>query len=366
MADNEWKSTPDNIWEDTEDNLWGDESLGATVRAELFIFATLSTGPTYATIEVELDPQFVVVGTQIVKGTVETELEPKLAALGGYLIPALPETELEAQAVVSARFVLIGLAETQAEPSGPGLGGWVFDQAIEIEADIPDWKAAWGYEAQSAAEVELEPAMQALASYRADRPLEAETEVIADTVADFVALGIIETEGEFGAESLAQVVVLGLMEIESEFPFVVATQHDDEVPVTLTVVLTGVSMEPSIFTGFTFNSFCVMPNGKTYGATDEGIFLLAGDTDNGKAIRSGLRLLLDDLSTARDRKKLRSVYLGPGGAGAEVTLVTENRTKSHIAHATGATPQSRDTSGRLVELQVRDFQELRGINTFVL
>lgn len=62
------------------------------------------------------------------------------------------------------------------------------------------------------------------------------------------------------------------------------------------------------YTQYPFNSFMRVA-GRYYGATDTGVYLLEGDTDDGEAIRASLRTGLSNLGT-RALKRLPSAYIG--------------------------------------------------------
>jgi hypothetical protein len=77
------------------------------------------------------------------------------------------------------------------------------------------------------------------------------------------------------------------------------------------------------YINYPFNSFCRIGN-KYFGASDDGIFELAGDSDDGEPITSRVRTGLTNLGTGR-HKRMPSLYLGYSSTG---TLVLKAITTS--------------------------------------
>ncbi|THF55905.1 hypothetical protein [Pseudothauera rhizosphaerae] len=67
------------------------------------------------------------------------------------------------------------------------------------------------------------------------------------------------------------------------------------------------------YTGFDFNSFAVI-DGVAYGADDEGIWRLDGDTDDGDPIAWSIRLGKQDFGTTA-MKSVTNAYLGTTSTG---------------------------------------------------
>jgi hypothetical protein len=74
----------------------------------------------------------------------------------------------------------------------------------------------------------------------------------------------------------------------------------------------GPSFEPSVYSGFAFNSFAV-DDGLTYAAREEGIYVLDGTTDAGAAIHSGVALSPSMFGT-NNRKRFRAGFFDVEGA----------------------------------------------------
>ncbi|MDI6854391.1 MAG: hypothetical protein QME75_12400 [Deltaproteobacteria bacterium] len=81
-----------------------------------------------------------------------------------------------------------------------------------------------------------------------------------------------------------------------------------------TWAFTGVGFEPSIYSGFDFNSYCEY-RGRCYGAREDGIHLLEGEDDDGREINTGVRIGPVNFGT-NVQKRLRAVH--PGGCGGRV------------------------------------------------
>ena len=89
-----------------------------------------------------------------------------------------------------------------------------------------------------------------------------------------------------------------------------------------TYVLTGIRGEPSLYSRFNFNSYA-KHRGQYFGAGEDGIFLLEGADDAGKAIHPGIRLGPFNLGTDRE-KRIRLLRLGGKTDGAEVRVNDNN------------------------------------------
>lgn len=116
------------------------------------------------------------------------------------------------------------------------------------------------------------------------------------------------------------------------------------------------------YDNYNFNSFATM-NGKFYGATSDGIFELAGNTDNGTAIPASIKFGTTELSTdtipAENMKRLPAVYLGVSTTGDMVLKVTANGLTNNYT-LTPATASSLHTGrlllGKGVESRYWDFE----------
>lgn len=106
----------------------------------------------------------------------------------------------------------------------------------------------------------------------------------------------------------------------------------------------------SEYSNFNFNSLTKF-NGRFYGATDEGIFELAGDTDDGVEIDASVLFGTTDLSTdevlSENMKRLPAVYLGLSTAGDMILTVTTPAGGANAYTLTPATATSLHT-GRML------------------
>jgi hypothetical protein len=122
--------------------------------------------------------------------------------------------------------------------------------------------------------------------------------------------------------------------------------------------LSGQSFEPSVFSGFNFNSFAVK-GGQAYGANEDGIYLLGADTDAGDPIQSGIRL--GPLNAGFDgEKRLRSCQFGAGGNGTSVRVRTDDGREGVFKpeRDSNRVVVSRDLQGREFQLDVMGFEEI--------
>ena len=92
----------------------------------------------------------------------------------------------------------------------------------------------------------------------------------------------------------------------------------------------GQTFEPSVYSGFAFNSYAV-EDGVTYAAREEGIYILDGATDDGAAIHSGV-ILSPAMFGTSNRKRFRNGFFDvegaapvvrgeAGGAGVSIPIV---------------------------------------------
>ena len=90
----------------------------------------------------------------------------------------------------------------------------------------------------------------------------------------------------------------------------------------LTLCINLANMAVTQYCNYSFNSFCEI-NGKNYGATDDGIFELVGDTDNGEDIDAWFELPMSDFGIS-NVKRLRRIYLGYEATGDLTVKVKDN------------------------------------------
>jgi len=78
----------------------------------------------------------------------------------------------------------------------------------------------------------------------------------------------------------------------------------------------GQTFEPSVYSGFEFNSYA-FEDGVTYAAREEGIYVLEGATDAGAAIHSGV-VLSPSMFGTNNRKRFRAGFFDVEGAAPVV------------------------------------------------
>lgn len=92
----------------------------------------------------------------------------------------------------------------------------------------------------------------------------------------------------------------------------------------------GPTFEPSVYSGFSFNSFAVS-GGVTYAAREEGIYVLGATTDAGSVIHDGV-ILSTFMFGTMNRKRFRDLFFDisgttpvirgeAGGAGVNLPIV---------------------------------------------
>ena len=124
-----------------------------------------------------------------------------------------------------------------------------------------------------------------------------------------------------------------------------------------TYALNGNAYEPSIFSGWNFNSYAMF-RGKAYGAGAAGLYFLEGADDDGEVIHTGARIGPINFGTTRD-KRLRVLKLGPCGDDVQVKVSTERGQEGWFdVEDEGRVPVSRDIQGKNFTLDISDFTEL--------
>jgi hypothetical protein len=122
--------------------------------------------------------------------------------------------------------------------------------------------------------------------------------------------------------------------------------------------LSGQAFEPSVFSGFNFNSFAVK-GGQAYAAGAAGIYLLGADHDAGETIQSGIRI--GPINAGFDgEKRLRSIQFGSGGNGTSVRVRTDDGGEGVFKpdRDSNRVVVSRDLQGREMQIDVMGFSEI--------
>jgi hypothetical protein len=122
--------------------------------------------------------------------------------------------------------------------------------------------------------------------------------------------------------------------------------------------LSGQAFEPSVFSGFNFNSFAIH-QGQAYAAGEDGIYLLGADHDAGETIHTGARIGPVNFGADRD-KRIRGIQYGQGGGDTRVRVQSEDGTVGVFKpeRDENRVVVSRDIQGREFTIDIMDFEEL--------
>lgn len=124
-----------------------------------------------------------------------------------------------------------------------------------------------------------------------------------------------------------------------------------------TWVITGLTFEPSAYSGFDFNSYSEYQN-KCYGLKDDGIYLLEGDTDDGVDIHTGINIGANNFGK-EGRNKLRSLQFG-NMDGDDINVKVSNDTGAVYAGMSRGRKAMIDRSvfGDDLDVSIMDFDKL--------
>ena len=121
--------------------------------------------------------------------------------------------------------------------------------------------------------------------------------------------------------------------------------------------LSGQAFEPSVWSGFNFNSFAVK-GGQAYAAGNAGIYLLGADHDAGETIQSGVRIEKVNLGNDKE-KRIRSIQFGSAGRETRVRVKSEEGEGVFVVDRDdNRVIVSRDIIGREFTIDLMDFEEL--------
>lgn len=111
---------------------------------------------------------------------------------------------------------------------------------------------------------------------------------------------------------------------------------------TLSINLSNLSIVQ--WCDYDFNSFCKIGE-NYYGASEDGIFLLDGDDDNGTNIDAFFELILSDFGIS-NMKKIRSIFVG-GEANGGLTLTLKDDENNPRPYVLNLTSGNRQSSGKV-------------------
>jgi len=125
-------------------------------------------------------------------------------------------------------------------------------------------------------------------------------------------------------------------------------------------VLNTSAFHPSIYSEFNFNSYCTF-RGRTFAASDAGIVEIAGDTDSGTAIGTGVVFHETDFGMP-ESKRFRKAYLGVSGNSPVVVMESENGVRIvYSVNDNGVVAASRAIKGRTWNLSISNFDILDSV-----
>gem|GEM_PF-1203328 len=130
-----------------------------------------------------------------------------------------------------------------------------------------------------------------------------------------------------------------------------------------TWAFTGAGLEPSIYSGFDFNSYCEY-RGEYYGAKEDGIYRLEGEDDDGRPIHTGVRLGPTNFYT-NVQKRLRAVHAGDCGEQTQARIVAGNGAESYASWERGRLAGER-LLGREFVVDLVDFDKLGELEFTIL
>ena len=122
-----------------------------------------------------------------------------------------------------------------------------------------------------------------------------------------------------------------------------------------TYALTGARGEPSIYSNFPFNSYA-RHRGQDYGAGEGGVYLLEGNTDDGKEIIPGIRIGPVNFGSDRE-KRIRLLRCGGKTDGAQVKI-SSNGDANYSDVINGRAAVSRSVQGRELLIEISGFTTL--------
>jgi hypothetical protein len=131
-----------------------------------------------------------------------------------------------------------------------------------------------------------------------------------------------------------------------------------------TWVLTGNNFNPSIYSGFNFNSYARY-RGKNYAVGPDGLYLLEGADDDGVPIHPGVRIVTN-FGSEKD-KRLRGINLGRCGDDAQVRVEDESGNEGYFTlDNSHRAVVSRNLQGKQFTLDIFNIEALSQLEITVL
>lgn len=132
-----------------------------------------------------------------------------------------------------------------------------------------------------------------------------------------------------------------------------------------TWVITGLTFEPSIYSGFDFNSYSAH-QGKCYGLKDDGLYVLEGDTDDGKDIHTGVRFGASNFGK-EGRNKLRSIRFGVDDGDDINARVSTARSADYADLSRNRKIMiNRTVFGDDIDVEIADFEKLGSMELAII
>ncbi len=126
-------------------------------------------------------------------------------------------------------------------------------------------------------------------------------------------------------------------------------------------VLNSSKFFPSIYSGFDFNSYAIFEN-RAYGCKSDGIYELAGETDSGDTVHTGL-VIPETAFGVTNKKRFRRALLGIVGDTPVIKVENENDYGFYPLNVNEVTI-NRSLSGKKWNFSVLDFEKLHFIELF--
>ena len=184
-----------------------------------------------------------------------------------------------------------------------------------------------------------------------------DTFALADAPVGINNIALSASESLLIYDSIASAASLYLT-ITETLDFGVSVELDNEI--WECYVLNSHRFQPSIYTGFNFNSYCVYEN-RAFGANSTGIYELTGETDAGTDIHTGV-VFPETHFDMPNRKRFRRAYLGISGSSPMMMMETEDgQIKAYSVQSDGEVEASRNMTGKKWTLSIADFDSLEFI-----